>query len=93
MKEQKPDVQEEFIGALLASRQEVSIFLVNGIRLNGRLEAADRYVVLLKDRDMVQIVYKHAISTVVPQMPARTESVGSSPVVVRRKISLATVQR
>jgi host factor-I protein len=50
----------------------VSIYLVNGIKLQGQIESFDQYVVLLKNT-VTQMVYKHAISTVVParsvQMP------------------------
>jgi len=51
----------------------VSVFLVNGIRLTGRIAAFDHYVVQLKDGSGMQMIYKHAISTVVPQdaKPAR----------------------
>jgi host factor-I protein len=54
----------------------VSIYLVNGIKLQGQVESFDQYVVLLKNT-VTQMVYKHAISTVVPgsagQYPAGTE--------------------
>jgi host factor-I protein len=46
----------------------VSIFLVNGIKLQGRVDSFDQYVVMLKNT-MVQMVYKHAISTIVPGKP------------------------
>ena len=46
----------------------VSIYLVNGIKLQGQIESFDQYVVLLKNT-VTQMVYKHAISTVVPARP------------------------
>ena len=46
----------------------VSIYLVNGIKLQGQIESFDQYVVLLKN-SVTQMVYKHAISTVVPSRP------------------------
>jgi len=46
----------------------VSIYLVNGIKLQGQIESFDQYVVLLKNT-VTQMVYKHAISTVVPSRP------------------------
>jgi len=48
----------------------VSIFLVNGIKLQGQIESFDQFVVLLKNT-VSQMVYKHAISTVVPSRPVR----------------------
>ena len=44
---------------------QVSVFLVNGIKLQGQVESFDQYVILLKS-GVVQLVYKHAISTIVP---------------------------
>ena len=48
----------------------VSIYLVNGIKLQGQIESFDQFVVLLKN-SVSQMVYKHAISTVVPARPVR----------------------
>ena len=52
----------------LANRVPVSIYLVNGIKLQGQVEAFDQFVILLKN-SISQLVYKHAISTVVPARP------------------------
>ena len=58
-------LQEPFLNALRKERVPVSIYLVNGIKLQGQIESFDQYVVLLKNT-VTQMVYKHAISTVVP---------------------------
>ncbi|MFZ5697490.1 MAG: RNA chaperone Hfq [Pseudomonadota bacterium] len=58
-------LQDPFLNALRKERIPVSIFLVNGIKLQGQVESFDQYVVLLKNT-VSQMVYKHAISTVVP---------------------------
>ncbi len=58
-------LQEPFLNALRKSRVPVSIYLVNGIKLQGQIESFDQFVVLLKN-SVSQMVYKHAISTVVP---------------------------
>jgi host factor-I protein len=50
----------------------VSIYLVNGIKLQGQVESFDQYVVLLKNT-VTQMVYKHAISTVVPARPVNLQ--------------------
>lgn len=54
----------------------VSIYLVNGIKLQGQIEAFDQYVVLLRNT-VTQMVYKHAISTVVPTRPVTVPSTGT----------------
>ena len=58
-------LQEPFLNALRKERVPVSIYLVNGIKLQGQIESFDQFVVLLKNT-VSQMVYKHAISTVVP---------------------------
>ena len=58
-------LQDPFLNTLRKERIPVSIFLVNGIKLQGQIESFDQYVVLLKNT-VTQMVYKHAISTVVP---------------------------
>ena len=57
---------QDAVLTLLAKQQvPVSIYLVNGIKLHGKIESFDQYVVILKN-SIDQMVYKHAISTVVP---------------------------
>lgn len=58
-------LQEPFLNALRRERIPVSIYLVNGIKLQGHIESFDQFVVLLKNT-VSQMVYKHAISTIVP---------------------------
>ncbi len=58
-------LQDPFLNALRKERVAVSIYLVNGIKLQGQIESFDQFVVLLKN-SVSQMVYKHAISTVVP---------------------------
>ena len=63
-------LQEPFLNILRKERIPVSIYLVNGIKLQGQIESFDAFVVLLKNT-VSQMVYKHAISTVVPSRPVR----------------------
>ncbi len=63
-------LQEPFLNALRRERIPVSIYLVNGIKLQGQVESFDQFVVLLKN-SVSQMVYKHAISTVVPARNVR----------------------
>ncbi len=68
-------LQDPFLNALRRERVPVSIYLVNGIKLQGTIESFDQFVVLLRNT-VSQMVYKHAISTVVP---ARNVRVGPGP--------------
>lgn len=58
-------LQDQFLDALAQSRVPVTIYLVNGIRLQGEIESYDQYGVMLSGSSQ-QLIYKHAISTVVP---------------------------
>ncbi len=60
-----PSLQDPFLNSLRKERIPVSIYLVNGIKLQGQVESFDQFVVLLKN-NVSQMVYKHAISTIVP---------------------------
>lgn len=69
-------VQDEFLGVLRKEKVQVSIFMVNGIKLQGVIEDFDQFIVTLKNVN-TQVVYKHAISTVMPskniRMPMRED--------------------
>ena len=58
-------LQDPYLNALRKERVQVSIYLVNGIKLQGQIESFDQFVVLLKNT-VSQMVYKHAISTIMP---------------------------
>ena len=58
-------LQDPFLNALRKERIPVSIYLVTGIKLQGQVESFDQFVILLKN-NISQLVYKHAISTIVP---------------------------
>lgn len=77
-------LQDPFLNALRREHVPVSIYLVNGIKLQGQIESFDQYVVLLRNT-VTQMVYKHAISTIVPG------PVAMPPVVAGR--TLVTVNR
>ena len=70
-------IQDPFLNALRKERIPVSIFMKNGIKLQGTIESFDQFVVLLKNVT-TQIIFKHAISTVVPsrnvRIPPESES-------------------
>lgn len=70
-------LQDPFLNILRKEHIPVSIYLVNGIKLQGQIESFDQFVILLKNT-VSQMVYKHAISTVVPSRPVRLPSAGDA---------------
>jgi host factor-I protein len=70
------NLQDPFLNVLRKERVPVAIFLVNGIKLQGQIESFDQFVVLLKNT-VSQMVYKHAISTIVPSRVVRLPTSGS----------------
>jgi host factor-I protein len=72
-------LQDPFLNALRKERVPVSIYLVNGIKLQGQIDSFDQFVVLLKN-SVSQMVYKHAISTVVPSRNVRLTAEDGTPV-------------
>lgn len=71
-------LQDPFLNTLRKEKIPVSIFLVNGIKLQGQIESFDQFVVLLKNT-VSQMVYKHAISTVVPAKNVRIAHDADTP--------------
>lgn len=63
-------LQDPYLNTLRKERTQVAIFLMNGIKLQGYIESFDQFVVLLKNSTS-QMIYKHAISTIVPSQPVR----------------------
>ncbi|HIJ26621.1 MAG: RNA chaperone Hfq [Gammaproteobacteria bacterium] len=68
MSSKSKQLQEPFLNALRKEKVPVSIFLVNGIKLQGQIDSFDQFVILLKSA-VNQMVYKHAVSTIVPSRP------------------------
>ncbi|MEO5622484.1 MAG: RNA chaperone Hfq [Dokdonella sp.] len=71
-------LQDPFLNVLRRERVPVSIYLVNGIKLQGTVESFDQFVVLLRNT-VSQMVYKHAISTVVPSRNVRMTGADGVP--------------
>jgi host factor-I protein len=65
----KATLQDIFLGAVKKSGDPVTMFLVNGVMLQGEIAAFDLFCMLLERDRMVQLVYKHAVSTVQPSGP------------------------
>ncbi len=71
-------LQELFLNALRKEKVPVSIYLVNGIKLQGQVDSFDQFVVLLKN-SVNQMVYKHAISTIVPSRMVKMPMADEQP--------------
>ena len=70
IEKKKPTLlQEVFLGAVRRSGEPVTMFLVNGVMLQGEIAAFDLFCMLLQREGQSQLVYKHAISTVQPENP------------------------
>jgi host factor-I protein len=72
------NLQDPFLNALRKEHVPVSIYLVNGIKLQGKVDSFDQYVIMLKNT-VSQMVYKHAISTIVPARQVRVPSLSDLP--------------
>ena len=66
-------LQEPFLNALRKEKIPVAIYLVNGIKLQGQVDSFDQYVIILKNT-INQMVYKHAISTIVPTKTVKLQT-------------------
>ncbi len=71
MAKQSINLQDPYLNNLRREQIKVSIYLINGIKLTGIVASFDQYVVVLRDNESVvnQLIYKHAISTIVPTRP------------------------
>ena len=69
--DKKQNLQDAFLNAVRKSRTPLTIFLVNGVKLQGVVTWFDNFCVLLRRDGQAQLVYKHAISTVMPSAPVQ----------------------
>jgi host factor-I protein len=69
MSDKKQNLQDTFLNQVRKTKTPVTIFLVNGVKLQGVVSWFDNFCVLLRRDGQSQLVYKHAISTVMPQSP------------------------
>ena len=75
MSEKQQNLQDTFLNAVRKSKSAVTIFLVNGVKLQGNITWFDNFCVLLRRDGQAQLVYKHAISTVMPLGPIQLQDV------------------
>ena len=69
MASSQSSLQDTFLNNVRKSRNPVTLFLVNGVKLQGVITWFDNFSVLLRREGTVQLVYKHAISTIMPSLP------------------------
>ena len=69
--EKNQNVQDVFLNHVRKNQISVTVFLVNGVKLKGTVSRFDNFCILLRRDDQSQLVYKHAISTVMPSGPIR----------------------
>ena len=70
-------LQEPYLNALRKERVPVSVYLVNGIKLQGQIESFDQFVILLRNT-VSQMIYKHAVSTIVPARSVQVSQAGGN---------------
>ena len=71
MAERQPNLQDVFLNAVRKQKASLTIFLVNGVKLTGVITSFDNFCVLLRREGSSQLVYKHAISTIMPAQPVQ----------------------
>ena len=69
MASSQSSLQDTFLNSVRKSKNPVTLFLVNGVKLQGVITWFDNFSVLLRREGTVQLVYKHAISTIMPSLP------------------------
>ena len=69
MSPSQSSLQDTFLNSVRKNRNPVTLFLVNGVKLQGVITWFDNFSVLLRREGTVQLVYKHAISTIMPSLP------------------------
>lgn len=69
MAEYSQNIQDNFLNNVRKQKIQLTIFLVNGVKLSGHISSFDSFSVVLKRENHMQLVYKHAISTILPNSP------------------------
>lgn len=86
MAETSQNIQDVFLNNVRKQKESLTIFLVNGVKLSGYITAFDNFSVLLRRENHVQLVYKHAISTILPSSDFRFEMANKEKAEVETKI-------
>jgi len=73
MADKHQNVQDVFLNAIRKEKMPVTVFLVNGVKLQGVITWFDNFSMLLRRESHVQLIYKHAISTIMPSGPLKMQ--------------------
>ncbi|NPA58282.1 MAG: RNA chaperone Hfq [Aquificae bacterium] len=73
MGKKKGRLQEQFLNTIRKSKVRVNVYLVNGVKLEGKIRYFDPFTILLKEGPRQVLVYKHAITTVIPKQEIEFE--------------------
>jgi host factor-I protein len=71
MADRSQNLQDQFLNSVRKSKNPLTIFLINGVKLTGVVTSFDNFCVLLRRDGHSQLVYKHAISTIMPSQPVQ----------------------
>jgi len=74
MEKPAQNIQEAFLNSARKERIFLTIYLMSGVKLSGRIKSFDKYSVILESNNQEQLIFKHAISTVVVARPAHSSS-------------------
>ena len=77
MEKQAQNIQEAFLNSARKERIFLTIYLMSGVKLSGRIKSFDKYSVILESNNQEQLIFKHAISTVVVARPAFHATAGA----------------
>jgi host factor-I protein len=73
------NIQDGFLNSARKEKMLVTIYLVSGVKLTGRIRSFDKYSVVLESNTQEQLIFKHAISTVVLPRPGMSAGPGPAP--------------
>lgn len=74
MKQPIIDIQTTFLSQIQESKMPMTVFLVNGFQIRGTLKGFDNFTIELESESKQQVIYKHAISTMVPLKPVKLQA-------------------
>jgi len=72
------NIQDTFLNTVRKDKTPITIYLVSGVKLTGKIRSFDKYSVLLENNSQEQLIFKHAISTVVVSRPVHASSVAQA---------------
>ena len=89
MPERSQNVQDVFLNYVRKNKSPVTVFLINGVKLQGVITWFDNFCVLLRRDGHIQLVYKHAISTVMPAGPIQLFEQAPEPAAAQARLDAA----